>query len=191
MNSSGCSNDGLLDYFQEYWNTYRTDVHRDIAELFSGTGLECYDDGSCVIGCAYMETSCVYQSTYSYGINYVTYTTNTVSRSNLVSHEVGHTLGAYHDESSTEYIMYPYNSATDKSFGPTSIDSFLVSRNDDCITEYDGGDGDGDGENGDGDACTCSDMDNTDVESCVKHCDVGVCLWDFLYSNCITNPLLA
>ena len=89
MNLSGCSNEGLLDYFQDYWNANRQGVPRDVAELFSGTGLEC-SSGSCVIGCAYVRATC---GSFAYGVNYVTYTTNTVGQSNLVAHEIGHTVG--------------------------------------------------------------------------------------------------
>ena len=49
-NKSGCGDEGLLDFFQDYWNANRQGVHRDVAELFSGTGLECDSDGSCTIG---------------------------------------------------------------------------------------------------------------------------------------------
>ena len=50
LNHSGCGGEGLLDFFQDYWNANRQGVHRDVAELFSGTGLECDSDGSCTIG---------------------------------------------------------------------------------------------------------------------------------------------
>ena len=48
LNASGCSEYGLLDFFQDYWNANRGSVQRDLAELFSGTGLECFDSGGCV-----------------------------------------------------------------------------------------------------------------------------------------------
>lgn len=91
INLSGCGNYGLLDKFEEFWNANRASVHRDVAQLLSGTGLECDSDG-CVIGCAYVGTSCVNPS-YSYGVNWVTYTTDTVRQKHLVAHEIGHVLG--------------------------------------------------------------------------------------------------
>jgi hypothetical protein len=92
LNLSGCGNNGLLQFFQSYWNTNRQDVERDVAELFSGTSLETLEDGRFVVGCAYVEQTCSNLSA-SYGINYVSYTSNVVARSNLVAHEIGHTLG--------------------------------------------------------------------------------------------------
>ena len=70
LNPSGCSNEGLLDFFQDYWNAERGTVHRDVAELFSGTGLECDPDGSCTIGCAFVGETCDNLSR-SYGVNWV------------------------------------------------------------------------------------------------------------------------
>ena len=92
-NLSGCGGTGLLDFFQNYWNNNRQGVARDVAELFSGTGLECSSQG-CVIGCAYVRQTCSNPSA-SYGVNWVSYTSNTVAQSNLVSHEIGHTVGEW------------------------------------------------------------------------------------------------
>ena len=80
-----------MDFFQKYWNSNRGNIKRDVAELFSGTGLEC-SGGSCVIGCAYVGTSCS-SLAGSYGVNWVTFNMNSVLQSTLVSHEIGHTLG--------------------------------------------------------------------------------------------------
>ena len=84
LNQSGCGSSGLLQFFQNYWNANRQGVQRDLAELFSGTGLEC--NGGCVIGCAYVASSCNLSG--AYGVNWVSYTTNAVGRSNLIAHEV-------------------------------------------------------------------------------------------------------
>ena len=68
-NKSGCGSDnGLLDEFQNYWNNNRKDVKRDLAQLMSGTGLEC-SGGGCVIGCAYVAASCAAPK-FSYGVNW-------------------------------------------------------------------------------------------------------------------------
>lgn len=49
LNFSGCGNVGLLNEFQSFWEDERLDVKRDTTHLFSGTGLEC-DNQGCVIG---------------------------------------------------------------------------------------------------------------------------------------------
>ena len=92
LNSSGCGETGLLQFFQNYWNSNRGSVKRDIAQLFSGTGLECFSSGGCVIGCAYVNAAC---TSAAYGVNYVSYTNNVVGRSNLVAHEIGHVTGKF------------------------------------------------------------------------------------------------
>lgn len=91
MNLSGCGNEGLLDFFQAFWNVNRVSVSRDAAQLFSGTGLECDSDG-CVIGCAFRGATCYYPA-WSYGVNFVSYTSNRMEQSNLVAHELGHNIG--------------------------------------------------------------------------------------------------
>jgi hypothetical protein len=95
-------------------------VNRDIAELFSGTGLQCRDNG-CVIGQASnIATSCTANDQDSYGVNYILFTQNALGRSNrkwddpnlnletsqaqliflifvtvVVAHEMGHVIGMY------------------------------------------------------------------------------------------------
>ena len=130
-----------MDCFQDYWNANRRNVHRDVAELFTGVGYECDDDG-CTIGCAYVAETCEtfrngdIDLSSSYGINWVTYTSNSVKRSNLVAHEIGHTVGASHDRGSRDFIMFPSNGGNNRYFGPASINSFLRDQNDICITEF-------------------------------------------------------
>jgi Metallo-peptidase family M12 len=94
---SGCGNvPGLLGYFQRFWAARRVFVRRDMAELFTGNPLEkCGPGQSCsIIGCANVATSCKGRFK-SYGVNHVTFTTNSIARKNLVAHEMGHTLGEY------------------------------------------------------------------------------------------------
>ena len=57
-----------MDEFQKFWNNNRKGVKRDLAQLLSGTGLEC-SGGSCVIGCAYVGASCAAPD-FSYGVNW-------------------------------------------------------------------------------------------------------------------------
>jgi hypothetical protein len=132
LNASGCDNTyGLLDCFQLYWQSNRSAVSRDVAQLFSGKSLECRTDG-CVIGCAYVGTAC--DNNWGFGVNWVTYTTNTVAQSQLVSHEIGHNLGAVHDSSSTNFIMSPFDSTTVRIFSDQSVASFLSVTKNACVT---------------------------------------------------------
>ena len=101
------------------------------AQLFTGTGLEC-SNGSCVIGCANIDRAC---SNYSgYGVNYVTYTSNTAKQSQLISHEMGHVLGAPHDSSSQDNIMYPSNVGDSQRFSSTTIGYFIDPSRNECVT---------------------------------------------------------
>lgn len=138
-NRSGCGDVGLLDFFQDYWNANRQSIARDSAQLFSGTGLECSSAG-CVIGCAYVGVTCSNPSA-AYGVNYATYTSNTVAQSNLISHELGHNLGSNHDAQVTEntgFIMYPFNSGATRTFSSQSVNAFNRAANNACITVAEG-----------------------------------------------------
>jgi Metallo-peptidase family M12 len=115
LNVSGCSSKnnsnnnnneeyGLLDHFEDFWNANRTNVHRDVAELFTGTPLECgpcnlgaidpapNSKRCCTVGCSRPKKSCSNLEN-SYGVSWVTYSSSHVARSNLVAHEIAHTLG--------------------------------------------------------------------------------------------------
>lgn len=92
--------------------------------------------GSCVIGCAYVSVTCNNPGA-AYGVNWVTYKTNAVSQSNLVSHELGHNVGSSHDaavSANTGFIMYPSNSASTRTFSDQSVTAFKRAANDVCIT---------------------------------------------------------
>lgn len=93
-NKSGCTDEGLLDVFQDFWNANRQSVDRDLAHLASGTGLEC-SNGGCVIGCAYVNVMCTSPSS-SYGVNYMTFTGNQALLDSLLAHEMGHNVGEYY-----------------------------------------------------------------------------------------------
>ena len=43
-------------------------------------------------------------------------------------------VGAAHDDSDPERIMFGFTGSNPKTFGQMAIDSFLVPRNDKCIT---------------------------------------------------------
>ena len=56
LGESGCSGPGLTTFFQNYWNANKPTIRRGVANLFSGSMLECKKD--CVAGCAYKSTMC-------------------------------------------------------------------------------------------------------------------------------------
>ena len=57
LNQSGCGATGMLTYFRDYWENNKGNVDRDLAHFAGGTGLEC-SNGSCVIGCAWVNSLC-------------------------------------------------------------------------------------------------------------------------------------
>lgn len=83
----------VLHDFQDYWNTHREDVNRTVAHLFTAYRMESH-----VIGNAYLEVAC--KRKYAYGVNEVAWSDSLSLRAGLVAHELGHNLGAHHDESS-------------------------------------------------------------------------------------------
>ena len=90
LNKSGCSGNGLLTFFSSFWSKNRRSVKRDSAHLFSGTGLECSNNG-CVIGCGYIKAIC--DSVYGYAVNYITFTSDVQMQTILFAHELGHNAG--------------------------------------------------------------------------------------------------
>uniref|UniRef100_A0A7S1BYA4 Peptidase M12B domain-containing protein n=1 Tax=Corethron hystrix TaxID=216773 RepID=A0A7S1BYA4_9STRA len=118
-NQSGCGSFGLLDGFTQYWNDNRGDIHRDDAQLFSGTGLEC-SSGGCVIGCASVRALC---NSRAYGVNYATFSSNTNLVEVLIAHEMGHNCAASH-EPSQNYIMYAFVNQASLGFSPNTISTF-------------------------------------------------------------------
>lgn len=121
LNKSGCGNDGLLNRFQDYWNADKTAIVRDDAQLFTGTGLECFSNGACVIGCAYLSRLC---NTGAYGVNYATFTSTLNSLQVLVAHELGHNCGGNH-YNTPNHIMYPSVNPATNGFSGTTVNSFL------------------------------------------------------------------
>lgn len=130
LKKSGCNGYGLLDTFQEYWNVNRGNVQRDVAQLFSGTELDCDSNGDCTIGCAIEGGACT--SDEGYGVNNVAYSSNVALQALLVSHEMGHNLGADHNDASTDYIMHSQESSVTQYFSAASINKFLSSNS--CVT---------------------------------------------------------
>ncbi|MBN1442819.1 MAG: hypothetical protein JXA90_08920 [Planctomycetes bacterium] len=120
----------LLGEFRSRWNSEKDGVPRDVAHLFTGKDLE----GS-TVGIAYVGEVCYLPNAYSL--------TQDIQSPSLVpllvAHEVGHNLGAYHDdpESTPQYIMQPVLSgSTLAEFSQESvadIDAYLARSDVNCL----------------------------------------------------------
>jgi hypothetical protein len=66
-------------------------VSTTLAHLASGTGLECSNVG-CVIGCANVASMCV-SSEPSFGVEYLSFSTNQALLVSLLAHEMTHNAG--------------------------------------------------------------------------------------------------
>lgn len=132
MNRSGCGNSGVLTAFSEYWVLNRRGVARHTAHLLSGKELECDEDGDCVVGCAYVSTTC--DEYYGYGINHATFSEDDHLISVLLAHEMGHNNGAGH-YCRQDYIMNPFSSSASKGFSKDSIQAMRrYFDSTDCVT---------------------------------------------------------
>jgi len=135
LNQSGCGISGLLQFFSRFWSTNRGSVRRDAAHLFVGTRFECDNTGSCVIGCANVQSLCDTRS--SYGVNHITFSTDGQIQSNLFAHELGHNSGSSHDNQTdgVEWIMEPFISSGTNGFSTQSrsaIGNYLAGSS--CIS---------------------------------------------------------
>jgi len=106
LNQSGCGISGLLQFFSNFWSTNRGSVRRDAAHLFAGTSFECDNTGSCVIGCANVQSLCDTRS--SYGVNHITFFTDRQLQSDLLAHELGHNCGATHGNPNNNQVISNY-----------------------------------------------------------------------------------
>jgi hypothetical protein len=87
---------GLLQEFENHWTINHWDVTRDVAHLFTGSGI-----GIGVIGCANLSTICTGSA---YGVSRA-YLVNAAQNIGLVAHELGHNWGANHCSGSDCHIM--------------------------------------------------------------------------------------
>ena len=101
--ASGCSSDGMLDHFGDYWEANKSNVHRDVAHLFQGRD---FTDGN-VAGCAWIGALC--NQRFGYGVNSVSWTWDESLIASLFSHELGHNCAAQHVDldDTKEYVMEP------------------------------------------------------------------------------------
>jgi hypothetical protein len=128
----------LLTEFRNHWNSTKTGIHRDVAHLFTGKDLD-----SSTVGIAYVAVVCT--SANAYGLSQEIHSTALMPI--LVAHEIGHNLGALHDQAGTSprYIMYPSlgfsNLDQFSSQSKSSIESLL--ENVSCVRVAEGEDGGG------------------------------------------------
>ena len=87
LNKSGCYGSGLLDDFRNYWDVNMKNIPRVSAHLFHSSGM----DGP--LGCASQRDCC---RRNSYGVEYMTFSSDMNMQSVLLAHEVGHNVGATH-----------------------------------------------------------------------------------------------
>ena len=117
LNLSGCGCEaGLLDGFEQFWESKRASVKRDVAHLFSGTSLECND--ACKVGCSWTGGLCSFST--GYGVNNALLSDNANLRAVLIAHELGHNVGASHSQEG--YIMAPAIHNAPNGFAPEIID---------------------------------------------------------------------
>ena len=91
---------GLLEQFRAHWNSQKGSVPRDVAHLFTGRELE-----NNTVGIAYVEQVCKLGAAYGISQSLTSETMMPL----LVSHELGHNLGAFHDarNSRLKFVMNP------------------------------------------------------------------------------------
>jgi hypothetical protein len=110
----------LLNQFRNYWNAYRSNYTRDVAHLFTGRAP------AEAIGRAWLGVVCNSPG-YAYGVSY-----DFSLMAKLVAHEIGHNLGASHDDEVSPpadacYGSGPIMCAYIQTYGPDVFSSRSVS----------------------------------------------------------------
>jgi hypothetical protein len=84
---------GMVNEFANYWNTFRTNVQRDLAHMWTGK-----ETGG--IGVSFQGTVCL-SPKFSYGVSpfVVKDELNIPQRTALTAHEIGHSFNATHSDS--------------------------------------------------------------------------------------------
>lgn len=89
----------LLNQFTNYWNANHSNIHRDVAQLFTGKNI----DGG-VIGIAWLSVIC--STSRGYNVIEAHFSrSNLTSRTALSAHELGHNFSARHCSGGTCHIM--------------------------------------------------------------------------------------
>jgi len=132
----------LLNELRAHWNVNGTAVARDVVHLFTGKEL----DGS-TVGIAFVSVVCNLGNAYSLSQDLQ----SDYLEGALIAHELGHTLGAQHDEVGTtpRYIMYPsIGGSTIYQFGAVSAAAIASYANGVSCLEVDGAEQSGEGTGG-------------------------------------------
>lgn len=116
--------EGVLGGLRKIWVDERTQVHRDVVQLFIGETVDssenCVKYGSCVRGCAQAKYSTCTPD-FGYAFSQVTYSRKLGKRVTVVAHELGHNNGAGH-YGDTGHVMYPtVQEFTEHGFSMNSI----------------------------------------------------------------------
>lgn len=117
---SGCDRKGLVHDVRTYWMNNRKEIHRDAMNLLSGTELEIIDAGA-VVGCAFRGKIC--DVDYSFGVDYIPFTSSQKLQAGLVAHELGHICGATHYAEKNGYIMNARINEGKNGFSSVSLNS--------------------------------------------------------------------
>ena len=140
---SGCSNDGLIDGFQEIWLADRKLTRRDIALLFTGQVLQCIN-GECINGCVYDQGICTYNSDQDNGFAVMNpmFTSDFTTQSIFITHEMAHTCGALHENVGGNAVSIMSENYLENgfanSFSQTSIDRInKILENKNCVKAAD------------------------------------------------------
>ena len=78
-------------------------VDRDLVHFASGSPFECTSKG-CWIGCAWGGELCAYKGQFSYGVSYMSFTTNQALLNVLMSNEIAYNMGIQHGSSTNTNV---------------------------------------------------------------------------------------
>ena len=124
MVRDGVDSEDLLSDFRSFWIENRQDINRTVAHLFTGTSMS-----ENALGRAYIGTIC--SKDVAFAVNTVSWSSSLTLKAGLITHELGHNVGAIHVDlnpnegtgciSSQDFIMTPEISGGNSGFHEESI----------------------------------------------------------------------